>query len=248
MFGTYFYIDYLCHKKFTYMKRSITLILILLAFLGLKDIRAQETTIVPSMDLYDTGMMNMYIGAMRDAAAIDNQMAERMQPVIQDTFDKYNRGEYWSCINTVTSIFNSVTFYKRQYWLYSPLYYVRGLSYMAVGQEDNGIANLVAAKDANNSNAASALQSYFSQYCSNAYQELNSKRYYNCLQQVNKALSTTYYNYSIYEIAGAANEGLNSFDEAKKYYKLAKKNGSPNVSQMLKQLNVHKKKYKQSHK
>lgn len=220
----------------------------MLAFLGLKDVKAQEATVMPSMSLYDTGMMNMYLSAAREAAAIDNQMAERMQPIIQDAFNKYNRGEFWNCINTVTSLFNSVTFYKRQYWLYSPLYYIRGLSYMAVGQEDNGIANLVAAKDANNSNAASALQSYFSQYCNSAYQELNARRYYNCLQQVSKALNTTYYNYSIYEIAGAASEGLNSFNDAKKYYKLAKKKGSPNARQMIKQLNAHKKQYQQSHK
>lgn len=229
------------------MKKSIAVFIILFSLFCINSIKAQEATVVPSMDLYDSGMMNMYLGAMRDAASYDNQMSERLQPIIQDAVNKYNKGEYRNCINSVNSIFNSITFYKRQYWLYSPLYCVRGLSYMAVGQDEDGIVNLVAAKEANNSDASSALQHYFSQYCNNAYQELNSKQYYSCLQQVNKALSTTYYNYSIYEIGGAAYEGLNSFNDAKKYYKLARKNGSPNASQMLKQLSQHKKQYNKSH-
>lgn len=229
------------------MKKSIAVLIFLFSLFCVNNIRAQEATVVPSMDLYDSGMMNMYLGAVRDASNYDLQLAEDLQPIINSAFDKYNRKEYWECISTVNSVFDRVNFYKRQYRIYSQLYYIRGLSYMAVGQEDNGISNLVEAMNAKSDAASKALENYFTQYQDIAYQEYQAGQYSNCLQHVNRALSTKYYSYSIYEIGGAANECLNNFSEAEKYYNLAKKTGSPSVNQFLKALDVHKKQYYHSH-
>lgn len=198
---------------------------------------------LPTADLYDTNTMMMSIEAMRTAAAIDNRMYEWLLPILNDLYSRYNSGDYSSCVNEVNSVFNNVTFYKRQYYMYAPLYYIRGMSYIQLGKENEGIRNLVEAQNAQWKDATSVLQSYFSQYCDKAYTCLVNKDYHGCLNQVTKALSTTYYNYSIYEFAGAAYEGFNSFDAAKKYYKLAQKAGSPNARELLKRLSVHKKEY-----
>nr|WP_315430519.1 hypothetical protein [uncultured Prevotella sp.] len=200
---------------------------------------------LPAWDLYDTETMISSINAARAAADVDNELARTLMPVIKNLRAQYHNGEYQKCKVTIDDIFGKITFYKRQYWIYSHLYYLRGMCLMKLGYEDFGIQDLVKASDSENEDAEKALQNFFSQYSDMANQRLVSKRYYESLTYVEKALSTTYYNYIIYEIGGQAYEGMNYFDDAKKYYNLAKKNGSPSAKARLKELKLHKKTYTQ---
>lgn len=221
------------------------LLTILLLFLGSLSIHSQYVKL-PTIDLYDTGSMTSFLNTIREASEVDHELANYMLPIIKKLRNTYDSGDYRSCKSNIDYIFNKITFYKRQYWIYSHLYFLRGMSLMQLGEEDDGIWNLIQAREAENTDAVDALKNYFSQYCNRAYQCLINKQYNECLLQVNRALNTTYYNYYIYEIGGIAYENTNFFESATKYYKLARKYGSPNAKEMLKQLRIHRKEYKKT--
>lgn len=166
-----------------------------------------------------------------------------MTPVIKDIREKYNNGQYNDCIKAVDFTFDNVTFYKRNYYIYSWLHYYRGMSYLKLNYDEAGIANLVSAKDEQNEEAFKVLQQFFMNHMEKAASDLSSGYYSNCLNHVNWAKSTTLYNYQLYEVEGKAFEGILRFDEAKKSYRLAKKHGSPNAQAFMKQLKAHKKEY-----
>lgn len=193
--------------------------------------------------LYSDNSSIMMLELMRAASAYDDKLFEVMVPVIQDIRDKYNNGQYNECINAVNYTFDNVTFYKRNYYIYSWLYYYRGLSYLKLNFEETGIANLVSAKDAQNEEAMKALEQLFNTHMQKSFNEQIDRNFSSCLYHINLAKSTTFYNYQLYEVEGRALEGMNRFDDAKKSYRLAKKHGSPNAQGLMKQLKKHKKAY-----
>ena len=198
----------------------------------------------PTKDIYDTETMMITLNEVRGTTITDRKLAYYMSPIINDLFDAYYEGNYSECKNSIDEIFNNIKFYKRQYAIYSPLYYLRGMSLMQLGDNYSGLKDLVSAMNANSLEAAKALQNYFLQYCNNAHQFLLNNQLNDCLAQVQLALSTNYYNAQIYEIAGIVYEKMNSFYTARSYYRQAKKYGSINASEMLKQLKRHEKNYK----
>lgn len=198
---------------------------------------------LPVGDIYDTDVMMAHMNAVRDANAVDRRLADEMKPIVTDLFEKYNRGEYRECKNRIDDIFSHIRFYKRQYWIYSPLYYLRGMSLMELGDKYDGIKDLVYAKEANNSDATEALCNYFLQFCDNANQYFQTDRLNDCLHEIQLALSTSYCSAQIYMVAGKVYEKWNLFDTARDYYKLAKKRGSTKASKLLKELRQHRKKY-----
>ena len=185
----------------------------------------------------------MMLELMRAASSYDHTLMEVMAPVIKDIRDRYNNGQYNECIKAVNFTFDNVTFYKRNYYIYSWLHYYRGMSYLKLNYDEAGIANLVSAKDEQNEEAYKVLQKYFMDHMEKAISDLSNSYYSSCINHVNRAKSTTLYNYQLYEVEGKAFEGLCRFDEAKKSYKLAKKRGSPNAQSLMKQLKIHKKEY-----
>lgn len=195
---------------------------------------------------YSNNNSLMMLELMRAASAYDNKLAEVMTPVIHDIKDKYTNGQYNDCIDAVNFIFDKITFYKRNYYIYSWLYYYRGLSYLKLNYEEAGIANLVGAKDANNNEAYKELEQIFRSHLQEAINELENKYYSKCLYHINIAKSTSFYNYQLYEEEGKALEGMNNFNEARKSYRKAKKFGSPNAKTLMKQLKEHKKAYKKN--
>lgn len=197
---------------------------------------------ISAQGYYDNNSYMMF-ELMRAASNYDHTLLEVMTPVLRDIRDKYYNGQYKECIESVNFTFDRVTFYKRNYYIYSWLYYFRGMSYLKTGYEEVGIANLVSSKDAQNEDALKALQENYIKHMDHAEDYLKYGNYSSCLIHINSAKRTTLYNYQLYEIEGKALEGLNRFDEAKKSFKLAKKNGSPYANALLKQLKVHKKEF-----
>lgn len=196
---------------------------------------------LPTIDIYDTRIMNNYLNAVRLATANDNKLTNAMVPIIKSLWEKYNNGQYQYCIDNISDIFNQITFYTRQYYIYSPLLYIKGISYMKLGYEDAGISSLVDAKNAQDEYAINLLRNYFTEYLNKAI-EMEQKGFHStCLMYVNKARNTTFFNYQLYEVEGNAQEGLLNFDAARSCYNLAKKQGSPNARNLLKQLKKHQK-------
>lgn len=185
----------------------------------------------------------MMLDLMRSASSYDHKLWEVMAPVIKDISYKYSNGQYYDCIKAVNFTFDNVTFYKRNYYIYSWLYYFRGMSYLKLNYEETGILNLVSAKDAQNEEARKALEELFVDHMGKAISDLSNNYYGGCIKHVNWAKSTTFYNYQLYEVEGKALEGMLRFDDAKKSYRLAKKYGSPNARTLMKQLKTHKREY-----
>ena len=98
----------------------------------------------------------MMLELMRAAPSYDHTLMEVMVPVIKDIRDKYNNGQYNDCIKAVDFTFDNVTFYKRNYYIYSWLHYYRGMSYLKLNYDEAGITNLVSAKDEQNEEALKA--------------------------------------------------------------------------------------------
>ena len=191
---------------------------------------------------YDDSSL-MMLELMRAASSYDHKLTEVMMPVLKDIRDRYDNGQYNDCIKAVDFTFDNVTFYKRNYYIYSWLHYYRGMSYLQLNYDETGLANLVSAKDEQNEEAFKALQQYFMKHMEEAVKNLSNGYYSNCVNHINWAKKTTLYNYQLYEVEGRALEGMNRFDEAKKSFRLAKKHGSPYAQELLKQLKVHKKEY-----
>lgn len=200
---------------------------------------------IPMMSIYNRNAMVGYIAARRQAYYEDLQLRDQMQPIIDDLYNRYDAGKYQECINIISDIFQTYTFYTRQKGIYSPLYYIRWMSYIALGDETNGFSNLVCAKDANNNSAYQVLLWHYSNYVIKARQELNNRMYNNCLSYISKALSTSINGYEMFEIGGQALEAQNRFDDAKKYYKLANESGSSKANELLSNLKKHKKMFQQ---
>lgn len=203
-----------------------------------------ETPIgIEPSSIYDIGAMSIYANAVRECAIIDRQLAQEMEPIINDLYNRYNAGQYQECIDRVENIFRNYTFYTRQRNIYSPLNYVRGLSYLQLDNEVSGMYYLVNSMNDGNQDAYNVLNRYFASYVSDARKELDAGRYYKCINVLGKAYATGLHSFTAYEIQGKAYEGLHDFDNAKKFYKLAKKQGSPYASQLLKDLKVSKRQY-----
>lgn len=185
----------------------------------------------------------MMFELMRAASDYDDKLMEVMTPVLEDIRDRYNNGQYNDCIKAVDFTFENVTFYKRNYYIYSWLHYFRGMSYLNLNYLEAGIADLVSAKDAKNEEAIKTLQQFFLNHMEKAVTDLSNNYFSSCINHVNLAKSTTFYNYQLYEVEGKALEGLYRFNDAKKSYRLAKKYGSPNAQAFIKQLKVHKREF-----
>ncbi len=198
---------------------------------------------IEATSIYDASAMYGYLNALREASYIDQQLAREMKPILSDLYDRYNAGQYQECINRVENIFRNYTFYTRQRNIYSPLNYVRGLSYLQLDNEVSGMYYLVNSMNDGNKDAYNVLNRYFASYVSDARKELDAGRYYKCINVLGKAYATGLHSFTAYEIQGKAYEGLHDFDNAKKFYKLAKKQGSPYASQLLKDLKVSKRQY-----
>lgn len=203
---------------------------------------------MPTRDIYDTDMMIASLNAARIASEYDSRLLDYLEPIMNDLSQNLRAGNYNTCISKVNDVFRNVTFYKYQSSLMGWFLCVRGLSYLGNGNDSYAISDLVKARQYGDSDADKALSNLFSKYYEKGYDALKAGNYYECLRNINTALSTTYYNYSIYEMGGIAYESMNNFDYAKRYYKIAKKKGSPNAFKMLDDLKKHKKAYNKRYK
>lgn len=201
-----------------------------------------------SMRVYDTSLQMMYLQGLRERAAYNQHLAEVLEPIYEQAYLYYHSEKYNDCINYIASVFRTYTFYKGQEYLYRNLIYLKGICYIRTGDMDNGITTLVLAKQDGERNASDELHNIFEMYYNDAVKEYNQQNYNQCLQCINRALSTTFYNTDAYILKGQACEALNLFHYAKQWYKIARKKGSVKAIERLKLLKIKQKEYNKSYK
>ena len=225
------------------MKRNVLLSLIILASYGAKaQFYGYETPVeMPSMGVYDTSMMTMYLQGLRERAALNERMWEILRPVYEQAYGLYNSGKYSDCDELVSKVFRTYTFYNGQEYLYARLVYLKGMSHIKLGSLDSGISLLVMAMDDGDLEARTELNGLFNSLYNTALVCYNRAEYSRCLSNINTALKTKHASGDAYILGGQAAEALNAFEDAKQWYKLAKKAGSPIANEKLKSLRVKQK-------
>lgn len=196
---------------------------------------------MPSMGIYDNSLQTMYIQGLRERAALNERMWEMLKPVYEQAYGLYNSGKYSDCDELVSKVFRTYTFYKGQEYLYARLVYLKGMSHIKLGSLDSGISLLVMAMDDGDSEARTELNGLFYSLYDTAVECYKRADYSRCLYHVNTALKTKFVNGNAYILGGQAAEALNALEDAKQWYKLAKKAGSPIANEKLKSLRMKQK-------
>lgn len=103
---------------------------------------------MPTVDLYDTGMMNMYLRALAETSARRQQSYERYAELAFDAFD--NR--QWSSVISYVDQALSTLYYC------GDLFYIRGYAYEQLGNVRAARKDYKAGKKYNCAEAAQALE------------------------------------------------------------------------------------------
>lgn len=103
---------------------------------------------MPTVDLYDTGMMNMYLRALAETSARRQQSYERYAELAFDAFD--NR--QWSSVISYVDQALSTLYYC------GDLFYIRGYAYEQLGNVRAAKKDYKAGKKYNCAEAAQALE------------------------------------------------------------------------------------------
>ena len=108
---------------------------------------------MPTMDLYDPGVMNMAIRAQAEAAARQQEMVARRQEMFRyyasRTIEAYNSKRWYDVIENATQAINIDPI--------GLVFYTRGQAYEALGNYEAALSDYKAGKKDNCPEAASAL-------------------------------------------------------------------------------------------
>ena len=230
-------------------KVSCLCLALFMSYTGNAQIMGYETPIqMPSMSTYGTNLQMMYLQGLQERVIYNQRLAEVMKPIYDKAYSYYNSNQYTDCIDFISSVFRTYTFYKGQEYLYCNLFYLKGMCYIGLHDMDSGIANLILAKQEGDKYAHKELRNIFDMYYNDAIIEYNQHNYQKSIICINRALSTTLYSAEAYIVGGQAAEALNEFENAKQWYKLAKKQGSRTAIDKLKRLKIKQKEYNKSFK
>lgn len=226
------------------MNKKVLLTFILSGTLGIANAQfyGYETPVqMPSMGVYGNSLQMMYIQGLRERAEYNNRLWDILKPIYDQACSLYNNNRYSDCDKLISDVFRNYTFYKGQEFLYARLLYLKGMSHVKLGSLDSGISLLVMAMEDGDNEASSELWGIFHSYYNTAVDCYKRADYSMCLYNINTALKTKFASGDAYILGGQASEALNAFNDAKQWYKLAKKHGSPIANEKLKALKVKQK-------
>ena len=132
------------------MKKKVTMVICLcLMTLSVKaQFQYDRALPLPTVDLYDTGVMNMYFSALAQTAARRQQQYEELS---DQAIEAFNKGQWNYAISYVNQAF-------RTGYYCGMLYYVRGFAYESLGDFRSAKKDYKAGKKYNSVEAAQALE------------------------------------------------------------------------------------------
>lgn len=204
-------------------------------------IKAQIVYTMP--DMFDVNSANMFLQAQRDyihaiaeAREVDRHVAQEVQPYLNKVVEYFNSRKYGECIDLINGVFHTFNFYTRQKDIYSPFLYYRGLCEFYSNNRAAAYSDLKDAWQCGNNEAGNFLLADYYKMVEQAKSALKRNDPTGCISICGTAQENPCADFSIYEIGGLGFEMCNDFENAKVCFKLAKKMGSPNAKELLKDL------------
>lgn len=223
--------------------RKCVFLLMIIPFIGIKAqiYSYDESVRFPTMDLYDTGTMNM---ALRHSAA----MAERVrnisytiQPQRELQYQKYREGKYADAIKICIEVLNRYVYYVVDHQATSDMEQLAADCAIKIKEYELAISFYQSLKDAKIDGMDSKLSNIFNIKMNDARNSFRNRNYSSLWNDVAIALKTGWESGECYYYYGACYENSNNISEAKKMYRLAKKKKYTPAATALKSLKNRKK-------
>lgn len=199
-----------------------------------------ESVRFPTMDLYDTGSMNMALRHMSAMSERINNISYSVQPQRELQYQKYREGKYADAITICIEVINRYVYYVVDHQAISDMEQLAGDCAIKLEEYELAISFYQSLKNAKIDGMDYKLSNIFNIKINDARNSFRSRNYNALWNDVTIALKTGWESGECYYYYGACYENYSNIKEAKKMYKLAKKKNYTPATTALKSLKNRK--------
>lgn len=209
------------------MKKTLGLLLVI-CFMEIQSVKAQYVQL-PTIDLYDTELMNAHLNAVREMSQRAARIRETVQPYRERQYQYYKEGKYREAVEICYDVHRQYVYYVYDNRAISDMEILAGDCALKIGAYESAIDWYQTAQRAEVSGMDYRLSQVFNTVMEDARYSFRKGDYSNLWSYTTIALKTGwesgecyYYQGICYECAGNISDD-EKYKLAKKMYKLAKK-------------------------
>lgn len=200
--------------------RKILFLLMTIISCGISNVMAQE---LQPMSIYDSGMMNTYLNAVREMAMRISQIRQTVQPYREQQLRYYQEGKYHDAIELCNRVYKQYVYYVKDNRAIYDMEVLAGDCALEIGEYESAIGWYRIVQNAEVEGIGSRLSQVFDAVMDEARDAYRNRYYSSLWNYLTIAQKTGWESGELYFYYGVCYENSNDFVSAKKMYKLAKK-------------------------
>lgn len=219
--------------------KKIFVLLLAICFMGIPDAKGQYVQL-PTIDIYDTGLMNAHLNAVREMSQRAARIRETVQPYRERQYQCYREGKYREAVEICYDVHRQYVYYVYDNRAISDMEILAGDCARKIGAYESAIDWYQTVQRAEVGGMDSRLSEVFDVVMDDARNAYRVNDYNTLWNKVTIALKTGRESGECFYYYGVCYERNNDFINAKKMYKLSKKKKYTLAITALKQLKKRK--------